>query len=234
MSVRELQTFVFRSRGWFISAVFLAISGAYFSYALETNGSVYLMRSVFAHLEMLSIFVVPLLSMGAIAGEKQGGTLQMLMNVPVREEMIILAKFTGILAFYCLLLVPTLLFPWTLSLRAVIDPGPVISGYVGLLLSGTLFLSLGIFISSCAPNVIFSGILTLFILAFFRMMPQFSGTIQVRSVREIISFLNFQKHLHGFWVGQIHSGSIVYFLVTSLFLLFASSVVLKGKRVFAI
>lgn len=231
---REFGQFAFRTRGWFIAALFMAISGAYFSVAIETRGSIYMMKSIFNHLELLSIVIVPLLSMGAIAGERQNNTLVKLLSAPIREETIILSKFLGEWLFYGLLLVLTLVFPWIISQKASPNYWPIVTGYVGLLLSGALFLSLGIFISTCAPNAIFSGIMTLLVLTSLRIVPFFQLTAKPSTGNKLLSYLHFQEHLRTFYNGVFSSGSICYFLVVTALLLLLSTLVLKGKRLFAI
>ena len=70
-------------------------------------------------------FVVPLLTMRSIAGERDNGTLDTLMTTPASRTAVALSKFTGAYLFYMFLWILTLAFP---LLTQGLYPGAAVEG----------------------------------------------------------------------------------------------------------
>src|SRR6185369_13300691 len=86
----------------------------------------------------LALLIVPVVTMRLVAEEKRSGTLEMLITLPVRDSEVVLGKFLGALGLVLVLVASTMLYP-ILMFRFVwhlgpIDMGPVLSGYLGLVL----------------------------------------------------------------------------------------------------
>ncbi|HFE46161.1 MAG TPA: hypothetical protein ENJ18_11820, partial [Nannocystis exedens] len=90
------------------------------------------------------IFICSSLSMRLIAEELRQGTLEALLTAPLSPSQIILGKFAGAYGFFLALWVPTGVF-YVLLRGASVSPeiGPILSGYLGVLLVGATFISLG-------------------------------------------------------------------------------------------
>ena len=98
----------------------------------------------------VSLFMVPMLTMGSYAEERKRGTMEMLMTSPLTEWQIVLGKFCSGLTLYALLIAPTLVF--NLYIAKFSDPSfpwrIMWSAYLGLILLGAVLIALGLFISS--------------------------------------------------------------------------------------
>src|SRR5512140_949718 len=86
----------------------------------------------------LSFLVIPVVTMRLLAEEKRSGTLEMLITLPVKDHEVILGKFLGAWGLVLTLiastaLYPILMFKWPWDLGPL-DMGPVLSGYLGLVL----------------------------------------------------------------------------------------------------
>lgn len=178
----------------------------------------------------LSSLVVPVVTMRLIAEERRSGTLEMLITLPVRDSDVILGKFMGALGLVLVLVLATLVypigmfrFPWVLG---PLDTGPVVSGYLGLILFSAAATSLGLLISALADSQAVAFFITFFALAalwFFDNAAQFlisSGTFTW--LAGVLQYVSFQSRLSGFWRGLIDLRDIVFFIsVTVLCLLVA-------------
>ncbi len=215
IAVREHTSYVFRPLGLFLIAGFLAVSGWYFAEKMAVEATTRMMRSLFRFLEHLTIFVVPLLAMQTIAGEEQSGTLETLLTSPVGETGIVLGKFIGCILFYGVMLAGTILHTAILHHYGSIDPMPVVTGYAGLLLSGALFLSLGMFMSSLFERPLLAAMFTFLILLVLRMMPTLTMSMEPGRIRELLTYINYRPHLSPFRRGVIDSRDLVYFLTAT-------------------
>src|SRR5438477_3488105 len=144
---REFLSYLFSPIAYVAMTLFLLASGFLFRKDFEP-GQPAAMRTIFEWMVWLLVIVVPLLCMGLIAQEWATGTIEPLMTAPVDETDVVIGKFLGALAFFCVLLAPTLLYVVLLRLYSRMDFGPIFSGYLGILLVVSLFVSIGLFCSS--------------------------------------------------------------------------------------
>jgi len=89
----------------------------------------------------------PVITMRLFAQEKFSGTFETLMTAPVTDLQVVLAKFSAGLVFYILMWLPLLgclfIVRHFASDPAALDPGAVAGTFIGILLLGCLFISLG-------------------------------------------------------------------------------------------
>src|SRR5438067_4227838 len=96
------------------------------------------MRTLFDWMVWFLVFIIPVLSMGLMAQEWASGTIETMMTAPIAETDIVVGKFIGAFTFLLVLLAPTLLYVVMLAIFGPPDYGPIVSGYVGIILVGAL------------------------------------------------------------------------------------------------
>src|SRR5579883_910035 len=70
------------------------------------------MEQMFATLPLLlSVLVIPAVTMRSLAAEKGSGTLELLITMPVKDSEVILGKYVAALTMVVILLAATLLYP---------------------------------------------------------------------------------------------------------------------------
>src|SRR3954468_5175095 len=94
------------------------------------------------------VFLLPSLTMRTYSEEKRSGTIELLLTSPVTDFEIILGKFFGAMTVYALMLLVTFVHVGLLFVYGNPEWQSVISGYLGMLLMGGAFMSVGLFISS--------------------------------------------------------------------------------------
>src|ERR1700722_3211901 len=106
----------------------------------------------------LLVFIVPVLSLGLIAQEWATGTIETMMTAPLGEAEVVVGKFLGALSFLIVLLLPTLFYLALLFLYGSPDLGPILSGYLGIVLVGALFIAVGLFCSSITRSQVVAAV----------------------------------------------------------------------------
>jgi len=183
-----------------------------------------------------AFFVIPLLTMRSIAEERRLGTLQTLLTTPTSPFVVVLAKFCAVYLFYLFLWACTIAFPvLTVELTSVeqariilFDPPSLLGGLLFVALSGTLFVSLGIFCSSLTRSQLVAGMLCftgLFLLiAGSRLLLEvpLPKTSALETLGGLFRYLQTFEHLLDFSAGILDSRPFVYYLSgTLLFYVFA-------------
>jgi ABC-2 type transport system permease protein len=225
---RELRSYFNSPVAYVVIVVFLAIIGWFFTSNLFLM-NVASMRVVFELVPLIFLFFVPAVTMRLLAEEKKSGTLELLTTKPVTDAEIVLAKFLASWVLLAAALVPTLLYLLTLMALGSIELGPVISGYIGLLLMGGAYIGIGIFASSLTENQIIAFIVSfLIVLAFFLMDKVLMYVPE--GLASTLEFLSVDYHFSNIARGVIDSRDIIYFVSLLGFSLLLATVSLERRK----
>ena len=174
--------------------------------------------------------------MQSFSEEKQNRTLELLYTKPLTDFSIIGGKYLAALFLVVLALLPTLIYYWSLhrlgSPIGNIDDGAVIGSYLGLICLASVFVSLGIFISSLTSNQIVAFVLSAFLsfvfyfgFDFISDSPLFYGKWD-----DLIKNLGISYHYDNISKGRIDSKDVLYFASVTFLFLWFSFVSLDKRR----
>jgi ABC-2 type transport system permease protein len=204
-----------------MATVFLLVLGYTFSLTLFAT-KVANLNYIFHQIYVLSILLVPVLTMRALAEERRTDTLELLLTSPVREIWIVLAKFLAALSLMILMFVGSLAYAVVLGLYGDPDWGPIYSGYLAVVLNASLLLSLGLLMSSLTENQVVAAALSLgtFLMLWFAdsvayLLPQPFELFAIN-----LSLIGHFKPLAN---GEVFLSDIGYFVTLSLLGLFLTT-----------
>ena len=222
--------------GWFFSQIFLFYSDASMrsfmqqpQFGQNLNVIENVMRPLFTNMSVVLLFFIPMLTMRLFAEERKSGTFELLLTYPVRDGEVLAGKYLAALALYGLLLVLTLLYPGLVAYFTRVEWGPILSGYLGLVLTGAVFLAVGVLVSSLTENQIVAGFGTFGILLAFWIVgwgAEFTGG----NLRGVLQYLSIGDHLDSFTRGLIDTKDLVYYLTGIGLALFLTLRSLESKR----
>src|SRR5882757_9717522 len=139
---RELSSYFYSPVAYVAMTLFLLLGGFFFLSDF-TPGQPVEMRHTFERMLWLMVVIIPILGMGLLAQEWATGTIETMMTAPVTDTEVVLGKFLGSLSFFLVLLAPTLVYVLLLRIFGQLDFGPIISGYLGIVLVGSLYIAIG-------------------------------------------------------------------------------------------
>jgi ABC-2 type transport system permease protein len=177
------------------------------------------------------LFTVPVITMRLLAEERRSGTVEVLLTSPVTEAQVVAGKMAAAVIFYAVLWLPTVLYVVILRQHSTIDLLPVLSGYLGVLLIGFLFLAVGIFTSTLTNNQLIAAIL-----AFAALVVLFSiGLVEQLMVssswiRDALAYMNLWTHMDDYAKGIVDTRHVVYELSVGLLFLFLAAKSLEVKK----
>lgn len=216
---------------------FLLVTGCGFYWLIKENLELgHSVQGLMVVIWSSMLIIVPILTMRTFAEERKSGTFETLMTAPVTDTMVVLSKFAGVLSFFILMCAPTPFYlaiirwiaPETVGL---IDPGALLGGYLMVGMIASTFISLGILASALTSNQIIAAIATFAIMSilFFGGLfePHLSKT---PLVREIGGYLSSALHLMESSRGVLDSRSLVFYLSTTIFFLFATTKAIAARR----
>jgi ABC-2 type transport system permease protein len=180
-------------------------------------------------LEIVLIFLVPILTMRAIAEERRMGTFEMLITSPLSVTEIVLGKFIGVSAIVLIMLVLSFVYPLSVVLFADPEVPPVFVGLGGLVLFALSFVALGIAVSACTRNQTVAGVLGLVVLLVFYVLDAPAQMLGGRAA-DLLKYLAPANHADIMLKGMITGTAILYFVSVMLFGLFCACRALDAER----
>src|SRR5439155_8917732 len=105
-----------------------------------------MLRPLLQNVTILALFLLPMITMRTYAEEKRSGTIELLLTSPVTDFQIIMGKFLGALGLYAVMLAVSLIHIIILFAYGRPEWKPILTSYLGLVLLGGCFLSVGLFI----------------------------------------------------------------------------------------
>jgi ABC-2 type transport system permease protein len=221
---------------WFVLFLFTTLSGVFFWGNLEFSREITL-RYVWQTVASLGSLLFPLLTMGLFARERSEGTIEVLMTAPVSSFSVTVSKFVSTLAFYLVMLAPTLIYYAILrDLGNDIgkpDTGPAVTSYLGLVLAGAFYISLGLFCSALSESQILAALLSWVFIIFFFIAGQLGSVIGVEGTDfgSILEYIRPQEvHLLPFLKGVIDPKNVIFFLSFTVFFLFLGTRAIESRK----
>ncbi len=233
---KEFKSFFYSPMAYIVIALFTALTGVFFYLYLSNfidaamrdqimsqqyqqmpqrfNINLMLIRPYFWNIALISLFILPAVTMRLYSEEKKQGTIELLYTTPLTSLQIILGKFFAGLAFYFVLLLPTMFFQSLLFVYGNPEFLPVLSGYIGLLLLGSAFISIGLFISTLTENQIIAaiaGFATSLLLWVIGWGANYTGPI----FAPLLQYISIITHFEDFAQGVIDSTHVVYYILFS-------------------
>jgi len=183
----------------------------------------------FAVMDFIWLLVIPMLTMRLFAEEKKTGTIELLLTSPVSTVQLLLGKFLACLSLYAMIVALTLVYFGILELYGSPDWGPIFSGYLGYLLLGGAFISVGILGSALTENQIVA-VLVSFGMLLLLWLIDWSASFAGPTSAKILKYLSFIEHLQDFQRGVIDTKDVVFYLSFIFFSLFVTSRVIESRR----
>jgi len=231
MAQRELGAYFLSPIAYAVIAMFLFSSGLAFGLGTFTPGGEASLRSLFDFwIILILVFVLPMLTMRLVSDELRVGTIETLMTAPITEIEVVLGKFCGAFVFYLILLAALLLYPLLLQMYGSVDSKLLLCNYLGLLLVGGLYISVGLFFSSCTKHQVIAVLLSFALLALMTFASHALAQLVEGWPRVLLQQLSIRSHFYDFVRGMLDLNHVVFFLTTTAFFLFVTVKRLEMRR----
>lgn len=235
---KELRGYFASPIGWVICGLFSLMFGYFFYAYVEVflrnsmsaqmgaggpiNINMNLVRPLLSNATVIILFVLPSITMRTYSEEKRSGTIELLLTSPVTDWEIIFGKFFGAMGLYATMLLATMAYMSILFAYGQPEFRPLVAGYLGLVLLGGCFISMGLFISSLTKNQVIAGVGT-FIAGLLFWVINWLGDNASPTTSAILSYLSITEHFDDFAKGVIDTKHVIFYLSFISFGLFLTS-----------
>lgn len=216
---KEVRSYFVSPLFYVVAAVFLCLSGYYFytdliffvTFGFGVNIIENFWQLLLVDLRLVMLLSIPLLTMRLFAEEKKLGTIELLLTYPVRDGEVVAAKAVACALVFVVMLAGTLLYPVFVYRIQPFAVGPLVAGYVGLVLLGLSFVACGVFVSSLTDNQVVAGVATLgFLLLCWILSWNEAATSP--TVLQVLVRLSMFDHFQNFSRGVIEAVDVLYFV----------------------
>jgi ABC-2 type transport system permease protein len=186
---------------------------------------------------LILLLTTPVITMRTFASEKATGTFETLMTAPVSDLQVVLAKFAGTLTFFAITWLPSV--GYMLFLQRFInspstawEPRAMGTVFFGIVLIGSLYISLGCFASALTKSQLIAAAvsygvgLTLFLLS----MGALAAVPPMGWQAKVFSHISMTDHMADFARGIVNTTPIIFYLSLTTFFIFLTFKVIESRR----
>jgi ABC-2 type transport system permease protein len=191
------------------------------------------MREFFGLIPVVFLFFVPALTMRLWAEERKLGTTELLLTFPVEDWEAVIGKFAAAMGFLVVALGCTLPLALTVIILGRPDGGAIVGGYLGAILLGGTYMSMGLWLSSLTSNQIVAFILALFGSFALFMIGEpivLSAIPQALGLRSFCAYVSVGYHFDSLGRGVVDLRDLLYYLSVIAFFLFLNVRSIESRK----
>ncbi len=229
ISRKEFKNYFFSPIFFVVGVVFLVLNGWLFILPFFARGTAEV-RDFFGLLPIILALIIPMITMRLFSEELNSGSYELLATLPITSLEIVLGKFLASLYFIGLLLLPTLAYPISVEFVGDLQWGPVIGAYLGALLLGAAYASIGLFTSALTKNQIISLIVAAVGCIFLWLLNK-TLILFPNWLASFFQYFSTDYHFDSISKGVIDLRDVVYFLSLIFIFLYATRLAIEEKSV---
>ena len=181
----------------------------------------------FSVIPFLSILAVPALTMG----QWEAGGLLFDESLPLSENQLVVGKWLAAFSCGCLMLLPGIGVPVTVSFFGSLDLAQFFAGYLGMVLFMGTACGLCVFLCSVSPGAVVAYLVSSLALGVFSAIHLFPRYVNLpRWLSQLVQSLSFAWHFDSASKGIVDSRDVVFYLVATVALLKIASGILRMRR----
>jgi ABC-2 type transport system permease protein len=193
------------------------------------------LRSFFGFMPWLFLFLIPAVSMRMWAEERKGGTIELLLTLPIAQAGAVVGKFLAAWAFTAIALALTFPMWITVNYLGSPDNGAIFTAYVGSILLAGGFLAVGSLLSAATKSQVIAFILTvvacfIFLLAGHPPVIEFLRSWAPAPIVETVATFSFLTRFDSLAKGVIDIRDLIFFGSLMAVCLAATGLVLDAKK----
>ncbi len=215
-----------------VAGVFWLASGTFFTFSLLFLRAGDMVNG-FHNLTLLLLLMAPLLTMRSVAEETSRGTIELLFALPLGVATLVAAKFVALLCLLLALVAGSAAALIPLALYAQPDWGPIVGGYLGLVLFGAAVLAMGLAVSCCVRSQMAAAVVTWGLLLWFWFADYGAVVASGEGAGALaagLRHLSFSLHARTLIRGVLDLSTAVYFLSCVLVSTVLAVQVLRWRR----
>ncbi len=225
--LKEVKSYFYSPIAYVMIGLFIVLTSIFFVPNLtyrsgDFNGNL-------SSMSYILIFLVPILTMRIIAEDRKNGTDVLLITSPVKLTNIVLGKYFAAFTVFMVIVVISLIYPVVLIAFGGQFTAKLVGGYLGYILLGGAFISVGVFASSITENQIIAAIVSFVGLLIMWIADGIAGLIGGLTAK-VLGWFSLLSRYEDFSNGILGIGPIIYYLSFISLFLFITAMMIEKRR----
>lgn len=175
------------------------------------------------------IFIVPILTMKILAEDRKSGTEVLLMTSPTSLFKIVLGKFIAAYTVFLVITGISLIYPIIIVIYNGAFTIQLAGGYLGFLLLGGAFISIGVLASASTENQIISAIISFVALLVMWVADTLAASVG-GIVGTILTWISLISRYQVFTKGILGLAEVIYLISFTAIILFLTVRLIERRR----
>lgn len=224
---KEVKSYFYSPVAYVLIGMFTLVSSIFFwPNLLTANGE---FNNNLATMGYILIFLVPILTMRILAEDRKNGTEVLLLTSPVNLAGIVIGKYLAALFVFLVMVLVSFIYPIILfAFGASLTPH-LVGGYIGFILLGASFISVGVFASALSENQVIAAIVSFVGLLIMWIADGIGGMVG-GFVAKILYWISLLSRYEDFNRGVLSLSAIVYYLSFISIFIFLTIMIIERRR----
>jgi ABC-2 type transport system permease protein len=227
---KELKSYFYSPTAYVLLGLFMIIMSIFFYLfnIMSGRASLEWMQLNF-FLAIIMMIFVSILTMRLISEDRKNKTDVMLITSPKNISSIVLGKYFAAATVYMVFVILTFIFPIILLMSKAVITTDWISGYVGFVLLGLAFISVGVFASALSESQVISAVISFIMLFLIWLLDILRGSFG-GVVSKVMEWISLTARYIDFNRGILNINSIIYYITFTAVFLFLTIRIIEKRR----
>lgn len=211
---------------YLVGALFQAALGVLFVDQLQGRSQA-LVQPLFPLAGFLLLVTAPILTMRSIAEEARSGTLDVLLAIPVGARALVLGKWLAAVTTLLAVVAPATAYAGLVAIFGEPDRGPVITGFLGLVLLLAVLAAVGVLASSLTTSAPVAAMVTFAAGAMLWFAGAAGSSIGTGG---LLAHVSLSERLRGFAAGLLDTGDVGFLVALTIAALGGAVAAVEARR----
>ncbi|MGE5614964.1 MAG: ABC transporter permease [Bacillota bacterium] len=227
---KEVKSYFYSPMAYILIGLFILLTSIYFYPNLVYGPyGVADFNDTLSVMGFILLFIVPVLTMRILAEDRKNGTEVLLITSPANITSIVLGKYFGVCFVFFVIVALSFVYPIVLLAFGGTFTVKIIGGYIGFILLGMTFISVGVFASSLTENQVIAVVIS-YVALFIMWIADSLSTIVGGFGSKVLGWISLLSRYEDFNRGILGLGPIVYYLSFTAVFLFLTVRVIEKRR----
>ncbi len=227
---KEMRAYFSTFIGYVFIAAFLVISSILFVLTVLSQAEDADITLYYTAVILSFVVLIPLLTMKLFSDEKRQKTETLLLTSPVSLFSMVFGKYLAALSMFAATLAVSCVNLIPLYLYGEQNTAVLLGNIFSVLLIGSGFIAIGVFISSLTENQLVSAVCTIGAIMLLLALGLLSSSIGFQPLRIVLNFFSIFSRYTYFTYGIVDYSSLIYYLSITVVFLFLTVRVFERRR----
>jgi ABC-2 type transport system permease protein len=224
---KEVKSYFYSPMAYILIGLFMLLTSIFFVPNLMYQVGSF--NNVLANMGFILLFIVPVLTMRILAEDRKNGTEVLLITSPASITSIVVGKYLAVCFVFFVLTVLSFVYPVVLLAFGATFTAELVGGYIGFILLGMTFISVGVFCSSLTESQVVAVIVSYVMLLIMWLAGSLGGMLGGFAAKAL-GWFSLLTRYEDFNRGILGLSPVVYYLSFITVFLFITIRVIEKRR----